>query len=109
MLRRSFPRPDRAPVEQGRNRRRPAPGRTLSQKRLGSWSTSSVFRWLQLQVVEIGLRVRLGPDADFAGVHDGVVGRLQHFFAVEVTLDGLVHMLHLDDVPLIGRYLEPSP
>src|SRR5262249_56494393 len=72
--------------------------------RFGSTSSPSEIGYLE--IVEVSLRVRLRPEADFAGLRDGRVLRLDLLLAVQIALDGVADMPHLESVPRPGRDLE---
>src|SRR5262249_15976382 len=70
----------------------------------------SVPLWLilpaDLQTIEIRVRIRLGPEADLAGLGEGLVLGFQVFLAVEGAFDLGAGHLNGQRVPLAGGNLE---
>src|SRR5262245_37914200 len=57
------------------------------------------------EVIEVRLRVRLGPQAHLARFLERVVLHVQQLFAVQETLDVVAGLLDLEGVPFAGRDL----
>ncbi len=53
--------------------------------------------------------VRLGPNANLAGVLEGIVVPFDGIFAVECHREVSALKIHADDVPLVERYLHVRP